>query len=330
MVVLALLLALLLVRGGKPQGAAAWLATLLPVLAALELATGPIAAALPPAVISVLAVMGTPNLALIWLFGHALLIDGFQPRPVHWLIALLFWLGPVLVWAGLQRGLWGWFTGVLPFAVLGHLVLVALAGLADDLVPGRRQARLLLPAMLIATALVSALSELLNDPERADLLRAGLSGLPGLLVLAAWLLRADPLALAFPAATPAVPAPRLDPRDADLAARLASAMTKEQLWRREGLSIDQLAGHLGTPAHRLRTVINAGLGHRNFAAYVNGFRVGAAQAALADPARGRDTILAIAYESGFASLATFNRVFRDATGQTPSDYRDAALAARAQ
>jgi AraC-like DNA-binding protein len=211
--------------------------------------------------------------------------------------------------------------------MLGHLCVVAVMGLADDLVPGRRQARLLLPAILIAAALVSALSELLGDPQRANLLRAGLSGLPGLLVLALWLVRANPLALAFPAATPAVPPPRLDPRDADLAARLAGAMAGEQLWRVEGLSIDQLARHLGTPAHRLRTVINAGLGHRNFAAYVNGFRVAAAQAALADPARGRDTILAIAYESGFASLATFNRVFRDATGKTPSEYRDAALAA---
>jgi AraC-like DNA-binding protein len=47
---------------------------------------------------------------------------------------------------------------------------------------------------------------------------------------------------------------------------------------------------------------------------------------LADVERARETILAIAYESGFASLQSFNRVFKDVVGQTPTDFRAAALA----
>ena len=39
------------------------------------------------------------------------------------------------------------------------------------------------------------------------------------------------------------------------------------------------------------------------------------------------TILAIAYDSGFTSKSSFNTVFKEKTGQTPSEYL-AALNAR--
>jgi AraC-like DNA-binding protein len=56
--------------------------------------------------------------------------------------------------------------------------------------------------------------------------------------------------------------------------------------------------------------------------------VNAACAVLADPARADVPVLTIAHESGFASLGPFNRAFRDITGQSPSEYRAAALAGR--
>jgi AraC-like DNA-binding protein len=320
---LALLLAMLLWRArAMAVAAASGLAALLLVLAALELATGPIAAALPSPLARALALAGTPNLALIWLCSHALLIDGFKPRWGHLLVAACLWAGPLIVWAGADRGGLELLTGSLPFAMLAHLVWLALSGRRDDLVPGRRNFRLAVPGLLLMAALVSLLTELVDDPALADLLRTALSGLPALALLSLWLLRADAGALRFaPSALPARTNPAIDPRDADLARRLDAAMTVERFWQREGLSIDQLAAHLGTPPHRLRALINGGLGHRNFAGFTNSYRIKAAQAALADPARGRETILAIAYEAGFASLATFNRVFRDMAGETPTEFR---------
>ena len=324
----ALLMALLLARAGASNEAARWLALLLPVLAILELATGPLADALPDAARTVLALAATPNVALIWLFGQALFSDGFKPGRWHLAGAALLWIGPLLVWAGVHDGPAAWVASSLPFLMLAHLGWLALAGRADDLVPGRRQARLVAPALLLLSALVSLLSELLDDALLADLVRTAGSGLPAVLTLALWLLTANPAALAFAPARPAAPAPpAIDPRDRDLAGRLERAMVQDRLWQREGLTLDQLASHLGTPPHRVRALINAGLGHRNFLAYLNGFRIAAACAALADPARGRDTVLAIAFESGFASLATFNRVFRDIIGQSPSEFRAAALVA---
>jgi AraC-like DNA-binding protein len=320
-VALTMVLALLLWRDAR-DGAALWLRWLLPVLAALELATGPMAQALPPLLVRALALLGTANLALIWLSANSLLIDGFALRRRHVLVAALLCSGPLLVWAGWAYGPLGHFASLLPFLMLGQLLWLAIIGRSDDLVPGRRRFRLLAPGLLLLAALVSLVSELVGDAGMADIIRAGLSGLPAALVLALWLLRVDVAALAFESApAPAPPPPAIDPRDADLARRLEQALGHDRLWQREGLSIDQLAAHLGTPPHRLRVLINKGLGQRNFAGFINGYRIRAAQAALADPARGRDTILAIAYEAGFASLATFNRVFRDAVGDTPSDYR---------
>ena len=88
-------------------------------------------------------------------------------------------------------------------------------------------------------------------------------------------------------------------------------------WRREGLTIGALAGELGEPEHRLRRLINRRLGHRNFADFVNGYRIEAAKPRLGDPAEARTTVAAIAFDLGYGSLGPFNRAFRAATGATP-------------
>jgi AraC-like DNA-binding protein len=85
-----------------------------------------------------------------------------------------------------------------------------------------------------------------------------------------------------------------------------------------------VAARVGVPEYRLRRLINQRLGHRNFAAYLNGFRLAEVKAALADPAQRDVPILTIALDAGFGSLAPFNRAFRDAEGMTPSDYRERA------
>lgn len=99
----------------------------------------------------------------------------------------------------------------------------------------------------------------------------------------------------------------------------------EEIWRREGLTIGAMAEELGLPEHRLRKAINQDMGFRNFATFVNGYRIDAAKEALAAPDRIDQTILKIAYECGFASLAPFNKAFRAMTGKTPTDYRRDAL-----
>jgi AraC-like DNA-binding protein len=120
------------------------------------------------------------------------------------------------------------------------------------------------------------------------------------------------------------PAPALDPTD-PLAVRLKAYMHDERPYRDEGLTIAALAGRLSEQEYRLRRLINRSLGHRNFAQFLNGYRLDEVRGALADPAQREVPILTIALDAGFGSLGPFNRAFRDAEGMTPSEYRSRAL-----
>ncbi|MDP3740034.1 MAG: helix-turn-helix domain-containing protein [Hyphomonadaceae bacterium] len=108
-------------------------------------------------------------------------------------------------------------------------------------------------------------------------------------------------------------------------ARVTALMDGGEAWRREGLTIGVLAQDLQIPEHRLRRLINDHLGHRNFASFVNARRIDAAKRLLSDPAEARKTVSSIAFDLGFGSLGPFNRAFKEATGQTPTEWRRCAL-----
>lgn len=103
--------------------------------------------------------------------------------------------------------------------------------------------------------------------------------------------------------------------------RLQQAMHKERLWRRESLSVADLARHIGLAEYRLRRLINGALGQRNFNSYLNQFRIAAACEQLADPDKRRLPILSIALDVGFASIGPFNRAFKAQLDLTPSEFR---------
>ena len=114
--------------------------------------------------------------------------------------------------------------------------------------------------------------------------------------------------------------PKIDP---ELARKLTAAFENERIYRQEGLTIRQLARHLDTHEYRLRRLINAGLGYRNFNDFLNRYRVQEACEILLDPAQSRLPIVRISDELGYRSLGSFNKAFRELTGQTPSEYRRA-------
>ena len=101
-------------------------------------------------------------------------------------------------------------------------------------------------------------------------------------------------------------------------------MESELPHRDEGLTIAALAQRLGEQEYRLRRVINGSLGHRNFAQFLNAYRLAEVKAALADPAQREVPILTIALDAGFGSLGPFNRAFREAEHMTPSEFRSRA------
>ena len=108
---------------------------------------------------------------------------------------------------------------------------------------------------------------------------------------------------------------------ADVVAQLDELMTEQFVYRKMSLTIGQLAQQLSLPEYRLRRVINAGLGFRNFNDYLNGFRIKEAGERLSDSTNSDEAILNIALDVGFKSLSSFNKAFRDSFGVTPTQYR---------
>ncbi len=53
---------------------------------------------------------------------------------------------------------------------------------------------------------------------------------------------------------------------------------------------------------------------------MNEYRIEEVKRRMVDPAYKHLTILAIAYDAGFNSKSSFNTIFKQKTGQTPSEY----------
>jgi AraC-like DNA-binding protein len=70
-------------------------------------------------------------------------------------------------------------------------------------------------------------------------------------------------------------------------------------------------------------MINHELGYDHFRVFLNHYRVAEARRRLEDPSRA-DKLITVALDSGFASLASFNRAFRSIEGCAPSAYRAAS------
>jgi AraC-like DNA-binding protein len=130
-----------------------------------------------------------------------------------------------------------------------------------------------------------------------------------------------------PAAEPdAPPCAPPDPAEERLAAALQRAMTEQRVYKDPTLSVAGLAARLQVPEYRLRRHINQRLGQRNFNAYLNGYRLAEAKAALASPAQQHLPVLTLALEAGFGSIGPFNRAFKADTGLTPTEFRQQKLA----
>jgi len=103
--------------------------------------------------------------------------------------------------------------------------------------------------------------------------------------------------------------------------RLKEAVAANRFYEDAGLTLATLAVKLNIHPHELSRIINVGM-EKNFSDFINEFRVREAALKMQDPAHHRLTLLGIAYESGFNSQRTFNRVFKEMTGKTPVEYKN--------
>lgn len=112
--------------------------------------------------------------------------------------------------------------------------------------------------------------------------------------------------------------PKLDPDTARLVyEELLQKVQQRQLWRQPLCRLADLSAATGLAEHYLSYVINLQAGC-NSQIWINRFRVDAARQLLAESDL---PVLEIGLQVGFNSKATFNRVFKDLTGETPTTLR---------
>jgi len=103
--------------------------------------------------------------------------------------------------------------------------------------------------------------------------------------------------------------------------RLTEFMKSEMPYLESNITLPDLSKRLKITTHHLSQIINEKL-DLNFYEYINNFRIESAKKMFKDPDSQNLTIAAIAFESGFNSISSFNSVFKKYTGQTPSQYKN--------
>lgn len=102
----------------------------------------------------------------------------------------------------------------------------------------------------------------------------------------------------------------------ELALQLKKAMDAG-LYLDPELTVKSTAQQLGVPQRTLSMCINDQFS-QTFNDFLNAYRVEAVKQKLADPKYDHFTMAAIAHDSGFKSIATFQRVFKQLEGMSPT------------
>jgi AraC-like DNA-binding protein len=87
-------------------------------------------------------------------------------------------------------------------------------------------------------------------------------------------------------------------------------------------NLQMMADDLNISKHKLSQIINSGQ-RKNFYKFINEFRIEEVKEKLTDSSYKHYSILGIAMECGFNSKTSFNRIFKEETGLTPTEFMKA-------
>ena len=104
--------------------------------------------------------------------------------------------------------------------------------------------------------------------------------------------------------------------------KLIEYMRKEKPYLNPELTLTQLASEIDISKHHLSQIINEQF-NLNFFEFINQYRVEEVKSRINDPKFENYSLLGIAFDSGFNSKSSFNRIFKRLTNQTPSQYKSA-------
>ncbi|GAA4336403.1 hypothetical protein GCM10023149_45110 [Mucilaginibacter gynuensis] len=101
---------------------------------------------------------------------------------------------------------------------------------------------------------------------------------------------------------------------------LKNTMKVNRYYQDPELNLSLLAEKLDMSPHELSRIINTAL-QKSFNDFISEYRVAEVIRKMQDPANDHITLLGIAYDSGFNSKSTFNRIFKEMTGKSPAEYK---------
>ncbi len=102
--------------------------------------------------------------------------------------------------------------------------------------------------------------------------------------------------------------------------KINQLMVVEKVYLNENLNLRELAVHLKTDPNLISFILNNHLGG-NFYDFVNRYRIEEVKHKLNSADYKHLSLLGIALESGFNSKTTFNRVFKQVMGVTPTEFQ---------
>lgn len=105
--------------------------------------------------------------------------------------------------------------------------------------------------------------------------------------------------------------------------KLNGVMASQKLFLQNDISLDRLAASCGFSKHYISQAINENL-RMNFFEYINHLRIEEAKALLLLP-KEELNVIDVAYRVGYNNKVSFNKAFKNITGQTPTGYRASSV-----
>ncbi len=105
----------------------------------------------------------------------------------------------------------------------------------------------------------------------------------------------------------------------DINDKLINFISKEKPYLNPELSLQELADKIDVKRHHLSNVINQ-KHNKNFYEFINQYRIEEVKVLMSNPKNKNYKLISLAYDSGFNSKASFNRIFKQMTKMTPSQF----------
>ena len=118
--------------------------------------------------------------------------------------------------------------------------------------------------------------------------------------------------------------PNLEGENIEKIKELNLLMETDKIYLDSELGLSQLAEKIEVSTNHLSMLLNDYIG-KNFYDYINHYRVEEVKRRLKDPNYQKQTLSSIGGDCGFNSKSAFNRIFKNLTGKTPSEYQNMHL-----